>query len=320
MRRILANLFIVLFCLSISIPAFAVQEPVSITLSDSGKNVSLDWGIAPKNLKIKLKSSVAKSRLPYWSSPDDFTTEVAGYSGQADGWPSLSYEGFSIEDAFFYFAFDYNEQGYSDDIKNAKLYMVKLKLDEFLISDDDFKELIDSKTKLYGEPTVLTDTSEGIMFSNNGRQTVLTYYYDYIWNGADNTAMRITATYEPTGIGYEDVVIYLGKNDLDSTLKDGKLSERPAPMIAITEEPNIQVRDESGTVIKTLDTGLKVKVLEYLSSTDSFYVEFEISETSTVVSNGISVSTRVNSYDGYISGKGLSVSRDEMIAHFQRES
>lgn len=296
--------FFVVICM-LQLCASAESDPFKLTYNKSkNEKVVIEWGIAPDQLPSEMKPYASyEGRTALWSNPNRYAPDYSGYYANVDPFPSVEFQGLRTDDYTLYFCYQYDETGISNREKNkSQLYLVEFNLDPafgFRMDETTFNSLLDHYNAIYGKPLFTEDSSKGILMTSGGVYNTTTYHREYVWNGPENTGLRITGNYESWDKAYADVKVYLGKTDIDATLKNGKLTNAPAYIEVTTKAESVLLRDSKGNLIQDLKKGTHVFVTGYDAQMDKF---------SAICSD--------SKKEGYISGKGLTISKEELLAYF----
>ena len=268
--------------------------------------------------KIK-KTYFDESQLPFWSNPLEVTSGYIGYSttGYSTSNSQIFFQGQSVSNIVLYCANRIDENGVIYNIDSSQLYMVKLKLSSDSYSKKEFEKFIDSFTGKYGKPNK-KETSEN-MFSGAmmqiGRYVIkdgidyTVYHRTYTWMGAKYTGIQIMADYNDNTKSYENITIYIGKTNMDSLLKAGKkiVKSVDSGTQLTVEKKRIALRDENKKTIQKLEVGTVLQITGYDKDLDMFSV---------IVLDGGS-NAAYGSFDGYVYGDNLSISRAELLKQFK---
>ena len=318
----------------------ALSEQVSFNFTyymNNKEKKILDFGLTPDEIceqifgggKIK-KTYFDESQLPFWSDPSELTSEYLGYSTTAYSVPNsqIFFQGQLVNNIVLYCADQIDENGINYDIDLSQLYMVKVTLSSETFDKATWDRFIDSFTGKYGKPKKDESSKKiyeaallqmGQYIINGGKEYIL-YNRVYTWNGAHHTGIRISADYNDEKNRYENIMIFIGKTDMDSLLKAGKKNVNAASASQVTvasglqvtvEKKTIALRDEHKKTIQKLEVGTVLEIVGYDHDMNMF--------TAIVVDGSSSAQEKVTkvSFDGYVYGDNLSVSRAELLEKYK---
>lgn len=283
--------------------AHAENKPIVFTYSNGGKaEASLPFGTPLSDIPADLADDFSESRLPYWNQENGYTPDAAGYAADGISWLSLKFKNRSIENLTVFCAYDYDADGGHGAMADAPLYRVEFELQTFLsLSKAEFNAFIQDLTAAYGKPvTTETASGSGILITGGGIYNTKSYKHAYLWRGGDKTALRVTATYTTPRNEYSDIRVCMGKTNYDAILKAGRLLEEPPAVEAATRLDAVLMKDGNGKLVEYMGRGVRLLITGYDAGLDQFYAQI-------VGKNK----------EGYITGKGLTVSREELLENFQ---
>ena len=119
---------------------------------------------------------------------------------------------------------------------------------------------------------------------------------------------------------YENIVLYLGKTNMDDVLKNGKVTKKATALNTdfsksssqvIVEKKKIALRDENKKTIQKLEVGTELLIIGYDRNLDMF--------AAIVVDGSSNAEEKAakGAFDGYVHGDYLSVSRAELLRQFK---
>lgn len=319
MKRI--TCLVILFSMLLAFSAFAYADNANaIPLTCVVDKYQIQWGSHIEDLPDDLQYSVSQNELPFWGDPTKTADYLAGFVVSLRNLSHFLELGpFYVEDVNLYYTKQFDIEGYVDDIGTAQLYMAEYTIGRvFSISKDDINRFIDENTKKFGEPLLIKKTTKSQINHGNGWETAKTRHRDYVWTASGNTAIRLKYDYESWSERYTDVIIYIGRTDFDQSIKAGKLSS-PLAFIQVTvADKPISFFDKDGTHLLDLKKGTELLLTNYDSDSDMFCADVVVSDSSFVASGDYSFfsSGWASEYDGFVTGKGLSISRKDLLQHF----
>ena len=293
--------------------------PATITFSlNSGYRVTLDWTETPYHLLTDPQNYCSKSRMLFWSDPTNYTDNFSGYVVAIDSLSDVcDIKGVNAVILYLFYTFEFDEAGYSEDLSKAQLYMGEFYLGEQM-EDALFKTLVNQLTANYGKPkTTETSTSESLVY-NFRPMTITTYYRHYHWKCGENTGIHLVEEHGSQSSKHENVKLFIGKTNMDSTLRLGKLSDEAAYLQASVVAESISLKDSTGKNISTIKSGTTLTITGYDPTSNLFSVQFSESKAGKQYSgDSLYIYATTEDQEGYINGHGLDISKDELCEHFQ---
>ena len=289
--------------------------PAKVVYPDEkGNEYFLEWGLSPKDLSKEPEEAFSVGKMPYWSDPSSLTPQNSGYYGAFYCEP---FKGIKIDGLELYCAYQYSDTGFDTSMDKAQLYLAAYYCTG-QIENSRFQSLINEFTREYGKPRISETSTTESMIYNFRPMKITTYYRSYIWKCGNNTGIHIKEQHGEQNSNHSNVVIYIGKTNMDASLREGKLSNGPTYIQTSVRAETISLKDENGKYKKTLAQGTTLTVTGYNKNLDLFSIQFSESKTGKETSGGsLYIYATTQEEEGYINGNGLSVSRSELLDHFQ---
>ena len=315
MKKIVAFL-LAFFVLSASLPSLATGKAV-FSYTHDAITEEIKWGLKMNDQPSELTFRKKQANLPFWYDPSTTSSHVSGYSC-SPAITRLKYKGQSVSELTIFYSYEYDHDGIKSK-DNCSLYMIKASLGN--VSNGVFNAIIRDFKKAYGNPIKIEGKSSSFLITNGFMGNTYTYEYDYSWDCSQETGVRVTASKSEMNNYYEDVIVYMGKTNMDATLEAEKTKNVSAvSYVTATKAKSVYVTNEKGITIMSLEPGSVLRITGYNSEKRQFHVQFTINESrSSFSSSGISLSSSSSEYEGYISGEGLVVSRDYLTRLFKEE-
>ena len=320
-KRIFAVICLIVLLLSTS-PALSENKYIVFSYSVGKERKKLEFGSTIGQLKdqkingISINSNFLKVQLPFWSDTSKLTFQKCGYESSTNN-ANVKFYGIDIKDVKLYYACQFDENGAVDDRSLAQLYMIKLGVSPSGINDNKFKNMLNNLSNAFGKPRLNETYEQGyITYIGNGgfySGPYKKYHRIYTWSGADKTGMRLSLDYTDFNKSYENVSIVLGKTNMDSLLKKGKTSAlviASASQVTV-EKKAIALRDKNKKTIEKLEVGTVLEIVGYDKELNMFAV-IVVDDQSRAEEKAAK-----GSFDGYVYGDYLSVSRADLLDQFK---
>ena len=290
---------LLIFLCMIPLIVLAASDPASLIVADSsGQEIAVSLDTLLPDIPDTFVNTFTSGQLPLWRTPGATTENNTGFISTASI-KGYKYKKNTIKQITLYCAYDYDKEGFSAEQNQARLSTIQLSLSN--TDDQSFKSLISTHTKVYGSPkTTEEQIGQGIMMVSSGIYKYNIYERTYTWRCPNRTGIIIKGSYNTASRSYSDISVLISKTDMDTTLQNGKIPDMPSAVEVTTKADSVLMRDEKGDLLRDMKRGETLLVTAYDADQDKFIAE--------LISRGL---------EGYISGKGLDISKDELIEHFQ---
>lgn len=325
MKKLLLLSFITFLNLFFISHAFSENKQILFSYNIGNENHTLEWGSSIEdlnNLNLNVNTyDLIPQRMPFWEDVAKMSSEATGYIVRSY-FANIQY--FNIKvlnlELLYYYPSDETD---GTDKSLSQLYMVRMTPDSE-IDSTSFNKLINSLSKSYGKPVLKEHMiSQGnitvigpILYSGPYKK----YKQTYTWSGINNSGLRITVDYTDFNKSYDkydNIVIILGQTNMDHVIDksmDNKTTgfTNDAFMFKVTvEKKRIALRDENKKTIQKLEVGTVLEIVGYDHDMNMF--------TAIVVDGSSSAQEKAakGSFDGYVYGDNLSVSRAELLEKYK---
>ncbi len=309
---------------SCSAPASSVYEPASslprgaamnFVYTLSGQTTAVPFGVTAAEVPELVKGKLKKCKMPLWSDPDGKTKEQSGYYFR-DKNPKFTVFDLPLDDVRYFFTYLYSEDGADQTRENAQLYLVKFS-PKYSVKKSGIDSVIKSLTAEYGSPDLMETYTTALLLYNGTRRNSKTYHRTYTWKCGGNTGIKLTYDAPDYQTGYEDIIFYIGKTDMDATIKAGKTDRTPSAVKTSVKSGSITFTEKTTGKAHTLEKGTIVCITGYDAATNRFIATFtKTTSTARTTRTSIEINTKSEDFEGYVDGNGLSTSRKDLLAHF----
>lgn len=316
MKRLIAGFIALIMVLSFSI-ALSEEQTIRLIYGQNNKKIKMQFGCSPTEICTAVGntslSSFRKSKVPYWHDPSLETNESVGYYIELEHWNAFFY-GKQMDNIVLYCLCQFDNNGPIDDLSSSQLYLAKMNLSSENMTEKVWKSFINDLDKIFGK-CKKSQTSSDYTYSStiqigsfySKQESVVTVYHKvYTWNGLNNTGMKIYADFASDSKMYSNIVIYLGRTNMDSLLKKGRTSSDNSQngLHVISKKKTITLRDSDNKIITRIESGTPLLITGYDATMKMF--------TAIVLDDNGNAS-----FEGYVSGDGLSVDRATLLKEFK---
>lgn len=317
LKRSILLVVVLIAILLIANPMNAEKNEIVFAYNKKNEEHTIIWGSSITQFKdysigtIERKSSFKKSSLPLLSNSNNVTSEIVCFSARSKT-SNIRFCDIDISDIELFYYAPYNEYG-ALDMSITQFCLVKMNIgNEF--DEKSFNKLINDLSYHFGkakkqETSISSYGGASVQIGNKIIASIeYNSRYEYTWKGTSTTSMHLLANYSKKEKIYGDIIVYLEKESIFTSDKGSKKIVGDSSLSQIVvEKKRIALRDENKKSIQTLEVGTVLEIIGYNKDLNMF---------SAIVVDGNSKATN-GSFDGYVSGDNLSVSREELLKQFK---